>query len=61
MEFLRKSYIQTLKVVDKNKLNQKYTMEEKKVYSFCQNCYFFMEEIILERLVKIIQALTKLK
>jgi hypothetical protein len=54
-------YIQTIRVVDKNKIKQKYTMEEKKVYSFCQNTYYFMEEIILERLIQLIQTFLKLK
>lgn len=48
-------------MVDKNKLKQKYTMEEKKVYAFCQNSYFFMEEVILERLLKLVHTFLKLK
>lgn len=61
LEFLRKGYIQTIRVVDKNKIKQKYTIEEKKVYSFCQNTYFFMEEIIIERFIKLIQAFLKFR
>jgi hypothetical protein len=61
LEFLRKAYIQTIRVVDKNKIKQKYTMEEKKLYSFCQNTYYFMEEIVIERLIFLIQAFLKLK
>lgn len=36
-------------------------MEEKKVYSFCQNAYYFMEEVIIERLIKLIETFMRLK
>ena len=53
--------MQTIKSVRKNNDNHRYTAEEKLVYSFCNNCYSFTEELILEKMVKLIESLLELK